>query len=79
MTFTTQYSTATGHTTANDSNANATTGKSDAINLTATDLTIDAGMIGNLALGDFVWNDPMPTASRMPENPAFPASPSTAC
>jgi LPXTG-site transpeptidase (sortase) family protein len=57
--FTTQYSTALGHTTANDSNASVTTGKSDAVTLTAgeTDNSIDAGLIGNLSLGDFVWND----------------------
>ena len=44
--FSPQYSTAVGHTTENDSNANITTGMSDAVTLTAgqTDNTIDAGM-----------------------------------
>ncbi len=55
--FSPQY--ATGSTTSNDSNANPTTGMTDAITLTAgeTDDTIDAGMYKPVTIGDFVWND----------------------
>ncbi len=55
-TFTTKN--AAGSTPANDSNANSN-GTTDAITLAAgqTDLTIDAGLLGNAALGDKVWND----------------------
>ena len=56
-TFTTQY--AAGSTTSTDSNANVSTGKTDAVTLAsgATDNTIDAGLYQPVSIGDFVWND----------------------
>ena len=60
--FTFSAKNAAGSTTANDSNANTSTGLTDAINLTATDNTIDAGLKAiviqtNYVIGDTVWND----------------------
>ena len=56
-TFTTKN--AAGSTTANDSNANTTSGKADAITLASggSDNTIDAGLYQPVTIGNFVWND----------------------
>jgi len=53
---------ATGSTTSNDSDPNPATGRTGNINLTATNLTIDAGLVQGVAagkgsIGDKVWYD----------------------
>jgi protocatechuate 3,4-dioxygenase beta subunit len=60
--FTTQDQTAGGGNDANDSDPNRVTGRTGSINLTATNLTVDAGIVQGVAagkgsLGDRVWYD----------------------
>jgi SdrD B-like domain len=60
--FTTQDQTLGGGNDTNDSDPNPVTGRTSSINLTATNLTIDAGIVqgipaGKGSLGDRVWYD----------------------